>query len=114
MSGKYIKSTTSTMKIHGDKQMKEVIEKVLLFDTHQSSTKDNAISTTTLIGSNWKAQRDMLKDEIKKQIIEIIKKETLTKNQLRAKFPKIDINQKIFELEFNDEIKVVAGLYRIN
>ena len=40
----------------------EIIEKVLLFDDHRSSDKDNAISTTTLIGSNWKAQRDMLSD----------------------------------------------------
>ena len=54
-----------------------------------------------------------IKDEIKKQIIDLIKKEKLTKNQLKVKFPKNDINQKLFELEFNDEIKVVSRLYRI-
>jgi len=43
-----------------------VIEKVLLFDDHRSSNKDIAISTTTVIGSNWKAQRAMRKDVIKK------------------------------------------------
>lgn len=39
-----------------------VIEKVLLYDDHRSSDKNTAISVTTLLGSNWKAQRDMLKD----------------------------------------------------
>lgn len=39
-----------------------IIEKVLLFDDHRSSEKSPAISTTTLISANWKAQRDMMKD----------------------------------------------------
>jgi len=39
-----------------------IIEKILLFDDHKSSDKDKSISTTTLIGPNWKAQRDLLKD----------------------------------------------------
>jgi hypothetical protein len=39
-----------------------IIEKILLFDDHKSSDKERAISTTTLLGSSWKAQRDLLKD----------------------------------------------------
>jgi len=40
----------------------DIIEKVLLFNDHRNSDKDIAISTTTIIGANWKAQRNMLKD----------------------------------------------------
>jgi len=43
-----------------------MIEKFLLYDDHRSSNKDIAISTTTIIGSNWKAQRAMKKDVILK------------------------------------------------
>lgn len=44
----------------------KIIEQVLLFDDHKNSDKPIAISTTTVIGSNWKAQRSMLKDIPKK------------------------------------------------
>ena len=46
--------------------MIEVIKKVLLFDDHQDSEHERAISTTTLIGPAWKARRAMLKDGVKK------------------------------------------------
>ena len=50
--------------------MKEIIEKVLLFDDHESSSKDRALSTTTIIGPNWKAKRDVMKDVLHKEHVD--------------------------------------------
>ncbi len=36
--------------------MKHIIDKIYLYDTHRNSDKPNAISTTTLIGSMYKAK----------------------------------------------------------
>lgn len=41
---------------------KKFIEDVLNYNDHQSSEKERAVSTTTLLGADWKAKRDILKD----------------------------------------------------
>jgi DNA processing protein len=56
---------------------------------------------------------NIVEDEIKNRIIEILSTESLTSNQLKKKFDNVDISEKLFELEFDNILKIVAGSYRL-
>jgi len=87
-----------------------LIEKVLLFDDHRSSDKKRAISTTTLIGDNWKAQRDLLKDIPLKENVDPMMRRSSTIGtgfHMRAEQalkldPMVDAMERYMEKEIDD------------